>query len=594
MDERTISLQGEDRKILESILKDVNAVLKDSDASEEKEAVQKFLQKVCEELIFVVVGSSGVGKSTFLNKLFHFALFERGEQESTTNIREYHHGVSEAAIQAGKFVTRIFRQSECLEGLQIVDMPGVDCAGDEALAECIRQYLYKSSVLFAVFDAQHVKDHAVWELLETVEAEKVVFVLTKCDLAEPEVIEESECRLRRYMQDAGIQSPVFRVHAAQKEDGQTGEDGLDSIRQYITDEVVGVNPTLTKQQKNVTELEKMLTELSASFERRKQQYQSDACILNNINSSMDAFVLNSRTQIDTLKEDLRREIECAIEAYQDEIVSKLDPLKIKERFPNGSADFTDYLNLINEGYRKRMTDNVNRKTQECVQGYLSDLEGVFEQAVGFFNKRDEILALEDKFYGSMVVSKKSMVAKVSSGIEVTRDYYHGLAGASAELFMELWKARGKHEQLVTNATTAGGVSGTAAGAAAGYMIAHFGLGLSSVGLWPVVGAIIGAVLIADMAKKIASANSLPELEKRAAEAVTEFKAEVDRTKVEMTAQILDTVDEMFCLELENVDRTFVDFRMSVNIDSKNIPVLEEKLNTIHGYMQRIKELERRA
>lgn len=489
-------------------------------------------------------------------------------------------------------MTRIFRQNECLEGLQIVDMQGIDRAGDTALAECIRVYLAKSSVLFAVFDAQNVRDHAVWELLETVEAKKVVFVLTKCDLARSDVIEQSEARIQRYMQDAGIRSPIFRIYAAQEEDDSMGEDGLDPIRQYITDEVVGVNSTLTKQRENLTELEEMLNELSVSFEHRKQQYQSDMCILNNINTSLDAFVLNSRTQIDALKEDLRREIECAIEAYQNEIVSKLEPSKIKERFPNGSTDFTDYLNLMNEGYRKRMTDNVNRRTQESVQGYLSDLETVFEQAVGYFDKRDEILALEDKFYGSMVVSKKSMVTKVSNEVEVTKDYYHNLSGASADLFMELWKARGRYERIVTNANAAGAATGVAAGTAVGFLITG-ALGLSSAGLWPVVGMFIGAVLIADMAKKIASANSLPELEKRVAEAVTEFRAEVARTKVEMTAQILDTVEEMFRLELEGVDRAFVDFRRSVNIDSKNIPVLEEKLDTIHGYMQQIKELEGR-
>ncbi len=589
MDERQISLQGEDKKILENILKDVNVVLKDTDALEEKKAVQNFLKKVCEACVIAAVGSSGVGKSTFLNRLFGGALFGEGGSGSTENIKEYRYGAEEAEVQAGKFVTRIFRQNECLDGLQVVDMQGVDRIEDKALAECVREYLCQSSVLFAVFDAQHVQDHRVWDLLETVEAGKVVFVLTKCDLAEPEAVGESEDRLQRYMWDAGIQAPVFRVCAV-----HGGEDGIDAIRQYVTREVIGVNPTLTKQQENVADLRKMLDELSDSFERRRQQYAADVCTLERINSAIDAFVLNSRAHIDMLKEDLRREIERSIEAYQDEVVSKLDPMKIKERFPNGSTDFTDYLNLVNEGYRKRMTDNVNRKTQESVQGYLSGLEGVFEQAVGYFDKREEILALEDQFYGSMVVSKKSMVSKVSNDVEVARDYYHGLAGASEELFMELWKARGKHEQIVANAKTAGRLTGAAAGGAAAYYLVTGVLGASTVGLWPVVGAVIGAKLIASMARKIAAANSLPEMEKKVAEAVAEFKAEVARTKTDMTAQILDTVEEMFRLELENVDRSFIDFRMSVNIDSRNIPVLEEKLDAIHGYMRQIGELERRA
>ena len=241
-----------------------------------------------------------------------------------------------------------------------------------------------------------------------------------------------------------------------------------------------------------------------------------------------------------------------------------------------------------------MTDNVNRKTQESVQSYLNGVEQVFEKAAGYFQKRKILISLEDKFYGSMVESKKSMVTKVANDMEVTKDYYHSLSNASTELFMKLWKARGDRDRIIGNVDTAGKVTGAAAGIGAGVAVAHV-IGAAAVGtvLWPVVGAIIGAVLISKIAREIASANTLPDLEKKVAGAIAEFKEEVAKTKIEMTQQVLDTVERMFQIEAENVDKSFSEFRMSVNIDSKNIPLLEDKLKIINSYMDQIKEMEER-
>lgn len=512
-----------DKQLMENLLKDVNLAIKDSDASEEKEIVNKFLHKVSEAFLFVTIGSSGVGKSTFLNGLFRSALSEKEVPESTKSIREYRYGVSEASIRVNEHITRIFKSRSELEGLQIIDTQGIDQMGQGGDLDCLKDYLRKSSVVFALFDVRSVKDYAVWELLEDIETRKIVFVLTKCDLEEAGVVEQRESKLRQYMEEAGLHAPVFRISTR-------WEDSFEAVREYASREVMGSSPVLTRQQENLDELKKMLNQLSESFNRRRQQYESDAAILQNINTAIDNFILNNRVKIDDLKMALKREIEREIEAYEKEVVNKLDPQKIKERFPNGSRDFEDYLNLINEGYRKRMTDNVNRKTQMTVQTYLAGLESVFEEATGYLNKRENILALKDKFYGSMADSKKSIVYKARADMEMTKDYYHSLYDISTELFIKLWKARQEREQAVQNAKLAGTAIGGLGGAAAGMAAAHalapavaaiVGKGaiaavVTSAGsvLWPVVGVVLGALVIRHIAKQLASANTLPELEKR--------------------------------------------------------------------------------
>ncbi len=602
IEEQKLPFHYKDKQLMENLLKDVNLAIKDSDASEEKEIVNNFLHKVSEAFLFVTIGSSGVGKSTFLNGLFRSTLSEKEVPESTKSIREYRYGVSEASIRVNEHITRIFKSRSELEGLQIIDTQGIDQMGQGGDLDCIKDYLRKSSVVFALFDVRSVKDYAVWELLEDIETRKVVFVLTKCDLEEAGVVEQRENKLRQYMEEAGLYAPVFRLSTR-------WEDSFEAVREYASREVIGSNPVLTRQQENLNELKKMLSQLLESFNRRRQQYESDAAILQNINMAIDNFILNNRVKIDDLKMALKREIEREIEAYEKEVINKLEPQKIKERFPNGSRDFEDYLNLINEGYRKRMTDNVNRKTQMTVQTYLAGLESVFEEATGYLNKRENILALKDKFYGSMADSKKSMVYKARTDMEVTKDYYHSLYDISTELFIKLWKARQEREQAVQNAKLAGTAIGGLGGAAAGMAAAHalapavaaiIGKGaiaavVTSAGsvLWPVVGVVLGALVIRHIAKQLASANTLPELEKKTAEAIREFKKEVAKAKESMTEQILETIENMFRMEIENADKSFSEFRMSVNIEGNNVARLEERFDTINGYLLQIKELERR-
>ncbi len=610
-DKSPLPFRYKDKPLMEHLLKDVRLAISDSDALEEKEIVNRFLHRVSEAVLFVTIGGSGVGKSTFLNQIFASALSEHEVPESTKSIREFRYGVSEASVRVNEHVTRIFKSREELEGLQIIDMQGIEQAERDGALEYVKEYLYKSSVVFVLFDVRSVNDYAVWELLEEIETRKAVFVLTKCDLAEPETIQEREGKLRKYMEEAGIKAPVFKVSTQ-------WEGSLKEVREYVLNEVTGSSPTLTSQQENLNELKNMLGQLSDSFERRRQQYESDALILKNISVSMDTFILNNREKIEDLKAALRREIEQEIEAYKSEVINRLDPQKIKERFPNGSKDIEDYLNLINEGYRKRMTDNVNRKTQMTVQAYLTGLERVLEEATGYLNRRADILTLKDRFYGSMAESRKEIAYRASVDLEVAKDYYHSLYDASTELFLKLWMAREERDRTIRRAKLAGTAVGTAGGAAAGTAVAHtvapvvtdlvklamgkilsedltkavaMTLNIGGGVLWPLVGTIVGALVIRGIAQKIADAHTLQDLEKKTKEAVGEFKDEVAKTKAAMTEQILETIEQMFRMEIGKADKCFVEFRMSVNIEGNNIARLEDKFAVIRQDLIQIKELE---
>lgn len=595
-----IVLENQDKHAVAGLLENISAVLKDTDAMEEKKFVKDFLQKMSKFFRIAAIGSSGVGKSSLLNEIFGGILYVRERAEPTEGIHEYRYGEEDAEFQMDTYHRRIFRKIPKLDGLSVVDTQGVDTIKDDVMSGKIKEIIHQSDVLFVVFHVQNIKDFAVWDFLEGADTGKMIFVITECSRVEEEKRQECEEKLKEYMAEANIFSPVFCISSEWKKQNFSEGDGLKELISYINYNVIGKNPTLMKQRENVAELKQLLSQLSSSFELRKQQHEADKQVLENINHSMDSFFESNKETVEVFKRDLSREISKEIDAYRDEIIAKLDPKQILERFKNGSREFTDYLNYIHDGYQQRMTNNVNRKTQKAVCTYLAGLEQVFEETTGYFRKREKLIALEDKFYGSIVQSKAAMVTRADESIKVTQDYYRSLMDVSSELFMEVWKARNEYERKLSNAQKVGGIGGAVAGGGTAFLLAHAAVSAAGTAtaisatamfLWPVVGLLAGGLFFSAMAKDFAKAKNMPELEEKVKKSVEDFKIEIAGTKDKMISEILDTIEAIFRRELETADKTFLDFRMSVNIDSKNIPLLEDRMNKIQEYLEKIEELE---
>lgn len=138
MDVRQLPFRYEDKQVMKELLKNVGQVIKNSDTSEEKQAIQRFLQQVSDVFTFVAIGSSQGGKGSLLNTLFQFTLFEKNDTIPTGGFCEYRSGVEEAVIHPDVNTTRIFRIADALEGLQGVDMPGADQLDSGERRECAR------------------------------------------------------------------------------------------------------------------------------------------------------------------------------------------------------------------------------------------------------------------------------------------------------------------------------------------------------------------------------------------------------------------------------------------------------------------------
>lgn len=618
-----------EQSVLTSFYEELAALLQDSDAMKEKEQLKAALKNMSSTTTYLILGDQGVGKTELLKYMFQ-DIFDVSDN-MTANICEYRYGAENTRLPAVEGFEKRFIASENLMGMSIIDTKGMNTMNENEIKK-ISELLERCSAVLVAFSAQNVNSLKVWDAIERCPEKKMLFLVTKCDLSTEPELEKNIARLKCYMKDSKITAPLFPVSIL-KNGTAAGTTELETVKLYIRDNVIGKNPILQKQRENVNQMKKLLVQFQGALQQRKRQYASDQKILCKINASLDAYVANQQEIIAALNCRLVQEINEDIDRYQAEIISKMDPLRIKERF-SCKEDFESYLNLVNDNYKSMMNESINRKTIETMKGCLHDLEIIFKEAVGYFNQRENILALNDRFYGSMSKSRREIIANTKETVMLSGEFYKTLSEASEELFLKIWREREKYDNAIKtrralSITGGGGAGGgiaglllsslgsagattaastaTAAGTAAASTAAAAGTtaastaaaGAAAAGFSTflitaavvVVAAIVGAVAINQIAKTIFDPKMAGKMEEACKKSIEDFKMEVSKTRLAMTEQITGQVRELFEKELNAVDGYFTEFRISVNVDGEKIPQLEERLEKVTQMIEVIHNLE---
>lgn len=608
----------EEQTLLTDFFEEFSDLLQDSDNKEEKEKVKIALQKMTDTTMYMVLGEEGTGKTSLLNVIFQ-GIFQ-AQDTIYGDICEYKWGEQNFEAPVADGIQRKFLSSDSMKGLSVLDTKGINRIGQKAF-EKIKDYAAKCSVIFVVFDAGNIGSPRIWDFVENISDQKMVFFLTKCDLVTQEVLESNIEKVKSNMKDAGIFAPFFAV-SIKETMPHCGVSDLDSVRIFLRQQVIGENPILKKQLDNVQEIQTMLRQLQVSFRQRQKQYESDIEILEKINGSLDAYILNHEQVIRKFTEKLAEEINKDIDSYEAEIISKMDPYKIKERFQT-KDDFLAYLDMINDNYKTMMNDSVNRKTIGVMKDCLHDLERLFQEAAGYFNERKNILDAKDRFYGTLSQSRRQISVKTKETALMAGEFYQTLSGASEELFSAIWKERETYDRKINtrdvlsrmiggSAGAAGGAAGWLAiakgvAAAATKMAAGGGVVASAaagegaaVGLItgvltvvPIIGigVIVGVAVMNTMAKTLYDPRAAAKMEKNTQECILKFKTEVDKTRKIMIRDVTEQITVLFKKELEFVDGSFTDFRLSVNIEGEKLPVLQKQIETAEALSERIGQLE---
>ena len=335
------------------------------------------------------------------------------------------------------------------------------------------------------------------------------------------------------------------------------------------------------KQEEIAFVKETVSAVSVSFEKRKQQMLTDSQIVHKINLKIDEFRQEHHAKMEGLISSLMQDIDEAVDNYADEIIRRLDPFTIKERFKK-KEDFELWLNTLNDSYKSAMEKTVDRKTQSTLRSYLVDLESVFEAASSYLENREAIMTVEDAFYGSLASSKNIISREISNNINELVVYNKSLYEASEDLFNSIWEARTKYDAKVSATTgvisTVGG-GGVAVGAmllaaAAGVSVAPVIIGIAAF--------VISKSIISKTASELSAAIYSDSLKKDVDACVDKFTKEISKSKHAMQKHIAESIKIIFENELKSTDRAFLEFRKTTYIDEDKIPKLAAKLHEIES------------
>ena len=335
-----------------------------------------------------------------------------------------------------------------------------------------------------------------------------------------------------------------------------------------------------------------VTAVSVSFQKRKAQMLTDAEIVRKINLKIDGFRTEHQLKMDGLLAALMKDIDEAVEDYSSKLIRELDPHKIKEHFSK-KEDFEQRLSILNNSYKDKMENMVDRRIQSTIRSYLMDVEDVFETASAYLAERESLMSAEDAFYGSLAHSKSLITRDVRTHIGEMVVYNKSLYEASEELFLKIWAARQEYDRKRLAVTAAGAAVGAVGGAVAGAAlgtamastVATVGLASNPVG-WAIAGgiavALVGGIAVGSISRKLSAAMFSDQLEENVRLCIEEYRGEINTSKLAMQTHITEGVTRLFDNELKSLDTTFLDFRRATYIDENKIPKLEAKLREIES------------
>lgn len=561
------------RKFMEEFAVVLTSLVKDADDEAIKQEVKSFLTDVSQVYRIIVVGGEKTGRTTVLRNCFAESDEHIFTKEETYGIREVRYGVKEAVIQVQEGYTRKFVTDSCLEGLALFDVGSRDIYK----SELAHNLAVGADVVVAVFGADNIQDDYVWDFIEkNAIGKKVVCVMTKADLYPFEVIEQKKKKLLSYMQELKLETPVFTVS-----DANNAQEGFEAVRKYIRSNIVGMDPAEQKRQDNFRTMLRVQKDVKTSVEKRCRQFETDKKILLMMDKRIKSFYNAQEEKIDELKREVVKVIREEINNYQNSIIKQFDPKELNHN-PNiaNKKTFMEWLQHEVNRYERIMNSRVDEKTQRVMRNYISEIDDVCTELQEWLERRENILEENDMFFGTIAQSKSTIIKRTTHVTEQTHEDYLTLINASEELFDKVWAARRRYElqAAVTSTVT------TAASVATGMAVAT----MLNVSIAPVTAIVAGLVLASvgfEAGKVLAEKLFDGKLIKNTQKYIDEFKQKIVDIRDNMEQQVMKKLDELFETEFQSLDKNLLQFRTATNIDAKNIPLLESRLQDMEILMK---------
>jgi hypothetical protein len=261
---------------------------------------EELLAHAAEPFLFVVVGEVKTGKSSLINTLLGATVTDVAPDPCTDRIRVIARGERFSANEAGPLLTRVTVDNPILDGLAIVDTPGVDSIIDrhQAITE---DFLPRADLVLFVFSALNPYSRSAWDFFDLAAdawRRNVAFALSHADLASPEQIAVNSARLRELAGERGIADPTVFLVSAATSPGDAAASGIEALRRHIRELTASGGHFAGKLEATRRSALRLLAELDQSLIAQERELAADAAEAERI-----------RQRLETAREAAEREAE---------------------------------------------------------------------------------------------------------------------------------------------------------------------------------------------------------------------------------------------------------------------------------------------
>ncbi len=269
------------------------------------------LEKLAEELaahilepfLFVVVGEVKTGKSSLINALLGATVTDVAPDPCTDRIRIISRGEVPGETPDGPLVVRVALDNPILDGLSIVDTPGVDSIIDRH-QEITEEFIPRADLVLFVFSALNPYSRSAWEFFDLAAdtwRRGVAFALTQADLASDEQIAVNSARLRELAAARGLADPRIFLVSATKSLADPEAGGIEAVRRHVRELTASGGHFAAKLEAVRRSAERVLAELSHTLEARSRELDADAAEGERIAKRLEAARLAAGREAEVLR-----------------------------------------------------------------------------------------------------------------------------------------------------------------------------------------------------------------------------------------------------------------------------------------------------
>ncbi|EKO40020.1 MAG: putative GTPase [Solidesulfovibrio magneticus str. Maddingley MBC34] len=280
---------------------------------------RELLTHAAEPFLFVVVGEVKAGKSSLINALLGAQVTDVAPDPCTDRIRVIGRQETVAKAPSGDLVVRVAVDNPLLDGLAIVDTPGVDSIIDRH-QEITEAFIPRADLALFTFSVLNPYSRSAWEFFDLVAGawgRRVAFALTMADLASREQIAVNTGRLRELARERGVEEPVVFLISSEKSHTDPEAGGIEALRRHIRELTAGGGHFAGKLDATRRSALRLLQELGDSLDERGRELAADSAEADRIRSRLDTARLAAGREAEVL----RTRVEAAYARLSEEFLA---------------------------------------------------------------------------------------------------------------------------------------------------------------------------------------------------------------------------------------------------------------------------------